>query len=103
ALMGIARTFQTPRVFEDMSVWDNLCIGADFRGQSAPSWVMSVLEKHRAGWSRQNPDILPHAQRRVLEILRALAMDTPILLLDEPAAGLSPEERRSFATLLRFL
>ena len=39
------------------------------------------------------PDSLPHAQRRLLEVLRVLAMDSKILLLDEPAAGLSPEER----------
>jgi branched-chain amino acid transport system permease protein len=103
ALMGIARTFQTPRVFEEMSIWDNLRIGADFQGARASSWIMGVLEKHRQEWSSQNPDILPHAQRRVLEIMRALAMDTPVILLDEPAAGLSPEERRGFVALLKFL
>ena len=47
------------------------------------------------------PDTLPHAQRRLLEVLRVLAMDSKILLLDEPAAGLSSEERHDLADLLR--
>ena len=44
---------------------------------------------------------LPHSQRRLLEVLRVLAMDSKILLLDEPAAGLSSEERHDLAELLR--
>jgi branched-chain amino acid transport system permease protein len=54
-------------------------------------------------WREQRPDVLPHAQRRLLEVLRVIAMDADVLLLDEPAAGLSPEERRDFAALLRYL
>lgn len=100
--LGVGRTFQTPRVFEDMSVWENLEIGADLRG-AEQHWLMQRLHAYRPAWSAAHPDVLPHAQRRVLEMLRVIATDADILLLDEPAAGLSPEERRDFATLICFL
>src|SRR6185436_6855996 len=101
ARLGLGRTFQTPRVFEDMSIWDNLRIGADTAAGGRPSWLLQSLERHRAHWSAEMPDTLPHAQRRLLEVLRVLAMDSRILLLDEPAAGLSSEERQDLADLLR--
>lgn len=103
ARMGVGRTFQTPRVFEAMSIWDNLRIGADFKAAGGGSRVLSALSHRRADWSARRPDILPHAQRRLLEIMRVLAMDVPVVLLDEPAAGLAPEERRAFMALLLFL
>jgi branched-chain amino acid transport system permease protein len=102
ARLGVARTFQTPRVFDDMSIWDNLKIGADFHGVG-DSWLLRALADRRDDWQEERPDLLPHAQRRLLEVMRAVAMDADILLLDEPAAGLSPEERRDFVRLLRFL
>jgi branched-chain amino acid transport system permease protein len=101
ARVGLGRTFQTPRVFEDMSIWDNLRIGADSAANRRPSWLLQSLESHRSHWSAEMPDTLPHAQRRLLEVLRVLAMDSKILLLDEPAAGLSSEERQDLAELLR--
>jgi branched-chain amino acid transport system permease protein len=101
ARLGLGRTFQTPRVFDDMSIWDNLRIGADSGLSGRPSWLLASLERHRAHWSAEMPDSLPHAQRRLLEVLRVLAMDSKILLLDEPAAGLSSEERHDLAELLR--
>jgi branched-chain amino acid transport system permease protein len=104
ARLGMGRTFQTPRVFEDLSIWENLLIGSDFHGQRGrPGWLFRALAGVEAAWRRQRPDFLPHAQRRLLEVMRVVAMDCGILLLDEPAAGLSAEERRDFATLLRFL
>ncbi len=103
ARLGVGRTFQTPRVFEDMSIWENLKIGADFRGTGDAAWALAALGHRRAEWEEQRPDLLPHAQRRLLEAIRVVAMDVDVLLLDEPAAGLSPEERREFAALLRFL
>jgi branched-chain amino acid transport system permease protein len=103
ARLGVGRTFQTPRVFEDMSIWENLRIGADFTGSGERSWLLRALAPQQAEWQAQRPDLLPHAQRRLLEVLRAIAMDAGILLLDEPAAGLSPEERRGFVSLLRLL
>jgi branched-chain amino acid transport system permease protein len=101
ARLGLGRTFQTPRVFEDMSIWDNLRIGADSAVGGRPSWLLKSFERHRAHWTVEMPDTLPHAQRRLLEVLRVLAMDSRILLLDEPAAGLSTEERHDLADLLR--
>ncbi|MGA9869124.1 MAG: ATP-binding cassette domain-containing protein [Acetobacteraceae bacterium] len=101
AALGFGRTFQTPRVFEEMSIWQNLEIGADLRG--GHHWLLRVLRPFHAAWSAGRPDVLAHAQRRVLETLRMIATDADVLLLDEPAAGLSPEERRDFATLIRFL
>jgi branched-chain amino acid transport system permease protein len=101
AHLGLGRTFQTPRVFEEMSIWDNLRIGADSSANRRRSWLLQSLEGHRAHWAAEMPDTLPHAQRRLLEVLRVLAMDSKILLLDEPAAGLSSEERQDLADLLR--
>ena len=102
ARLGVGRTFQTPRVFEQMSIWENLEIGADVHSGNN-NWLMEMLEPFRGEWSENNPDLLAHAQRRVLEILRTVASDADILLLDEPAAGLSAIERRDFARLIRFL
>jgi branched-chain amino acid transport system permease protein len=101
ARLGLGRTFQTPRVFEDMSIWDNLRIGADSGAGQRSSWLLHSFERYRAHWAAEMPDTLPHSQRRLLEVLRVLAMDSKILLLDEPAAGLSPEERHDLAELLR--
>lgn len=102
ARLGVGRTFQTPRVFEQMSIWENLEIGADVHSGNE-NWLMAMLEPFRVEWTDNHPDLLAHAQRRVLEVLRAVASDADILLLDEPAAGLSAIERRDFARLIRFL
>jgi branched-chain amino acid transport system permease protein len=103
ARLGVGRTFQTPRIFEDMSIWENLEIGADFKQGRAGAAILDALAANRSEWEAQHPDLLAHAQRRLLEVIRIVAMDVELLLFDEPAAGLSPEERRDFATLLRFL
>src|SRR5690606_16345969 len=101
--LGLGRTFQTPRVFEEMSIWDNIKIGDDSRISGGSSWLLEALEPHRQLWSSQMPDVLPHAQRRLLEILRVLGMDSKVVLLDEPAAGLSSTERRNLSALLRLV
>ena len=104
ARLGVGRTFQTPRVFEDLSIWENLLIGADFgTDRRRADWLFAALRDVEERWRAQRPDFLPHAQRRLLEVLRVIAMDCDVLLLDEPAAGLSPDERRDFAVLLRYL
>ncbi|WP_342643656.1 branched-chain amino acid ABC transporter ATP-binding protein/permease [Rhodoligotrophos ferricapiens] len=103
ARLGLGRTFQTPRVFDEMSIWDNVLIGNDAKTSSGPSWLLEALNAHRAEWASETADVLPHAQRRLLEILRVLAMDSKIVLLDEPAAGLSSVERRKLAALLRLV
>ncbi|MDA8250310.1 MAG: ATP-binding cassette domain-containing protein [Rhodospirillales bacterium] len=101
ARLGVGRTFQTPRVFEDMSIWDNLRVGQ--RRGHAGDGVLDTLAPRRAHWQGQFPDVLPHAQRRQLEILRVLATGADVLMFDEPAAGLGSEERRELALLLRAL
>jgi branched-chain amino acid transport system permease protein len=103
AQLGIGRTFQTPRVFEDMSIWDNLRLGADFQASGDEGWLLTAFAHSRNAWEAERPDLLPHAQRRLLEVMRVVAMDVDLLLLDEPAAGLSPEERRAFGRLLQYL
>lgn len=102
ARLGVGRTFQTPRVFEDMSIWENIEIGADVRGAET-NGLLDLLAPFREEWASHRPDLLAHAQRRLLEVLRTIATDADILLLDEPAAGLSPQERRDFGKLVRFL
>ena len=98
ARLGVGRTFQTPRVFDELTLWENLLVGLDSR--ATPGAEFAQLEPE---WRRHRPDQLPHAQRRLLEVLRVVATDSSLLLLDEPAAGLTSEERREFAHLLRHL
>jgi len=100
--LGVGRTFQTPRIFDDLSVWTNFQIGSDFAGGGG-NWSLAAMEPFREEWQAATPDMLPHAQRRLLEIMRVVALEPRVLLLDEPAAGLSGEERRQFAELLRTL
>lgn len=109
--MGIARTFQNIRLFSNMSVIDNVLVGLHnhmnenflasvthgFGYRKAESaakdkalelldfFNMADLAKHEAG-------SLPYGAQRRLEIVRALATDPKILLLDEPAAGMNPSE-----------
>jgi branched-chain amino acid transport system permease protein len=103
AQLGVGRTFQTPRVFEDLSIWENLLIGADFVATAIARTGCCGDARCRRPLADAASDFLPHAQRRLLEVLRVIAMDCDVLLLDEPAAGSSQEERREFATLLRHL
>jgi branched-chain amino acid transport system permease protein len=104
ARLGVGRTVQTPRVFDQLSIWENLLIGTDFVGdQRRAEWLYRAQHDLEERWRAQRPDLHPHAQRRLLEVLRVIAMDCRMLLLDEPAAGLSPEERKEFAALLRHL
>jgi branched-chain amino acid transport system permease protein len=102
ARLGVGRTFQTPRVFEDMSIWDNIAIGADVRDGRGQT-LLDLLAPFHTEWSAHRPDLLAHAQRRLLEVLRTIATDADVLLLDEPAAGLSPSERRDFGRLIQYL
>ena len=109
AALGVARTFQTPRVFGGLSVAANIDFGLQFAGRGRKaSWLLkdeaSIL--NLIGLSQQAA--LPAAaitpsQQRLLEIGMALATRPRLLLLDEVAAGLTEAEVDSMAQLIRRL
>ncbi|HXL04986.1 MAG TPA: ABC transporter ATP-binding protein [Bacillota bacterium] len=116
---GIARTFQNMRLFEDLTVLDNVLVAQHCRLRSSmlaaalnlPSYVkeeglarqkaMKVLDRvGLAELAHTQAGSLPYGQQRRVEIARALATDPEVLLLDEPAAGMNPEET---ARLMEFI
>lgn len=99
---GLGRTFQTPRVFEDMSVWENVDV-TRVDGDRAACLSPVALRRARPDWESVRAATLAHGQRRLLELARVLRSKPRILLLDEPAAGLSPQARTEFADALRLL
>ncbi|HVG05911.1 MAG TPA: branched-chain amino acid ABC transporter ATP-binding protein/permease [Burkholderiaceae bacterium] len=124
AKLGLSRTFQHVRLLPQMSVQDNVAIGAHRRerprlvvGVIAGAWRLdrraertllgeSVRQIERVGLAEHANDeagSLPLGKQRTLEIARALASEPKLLLLDEPAAGLRYLEKRSLAELLRKL
>jgi branched-chain amino acid transport system ATP-binding protein len=103
---GVARTFQNIRLFHNMSATDNVIVGADAHHRSglvngretAAELLNFVGISHRAGDLAKN---LPYGDQRRLEIARALATQPKLLLLDEPAAGMNPAEKRELQELIR--
>ena len=97
---GIARTFQNVELFRGMSVLDNVRVGADARhGEQSPEDVLFYVHLHSL---RYRPAAgLPYGTQKRVELARALASAPRLLLLDEPAGGLSHEEVDQLGTFIK--
>lgn len=121
-LQGLARTFQNIRLFGNMTVLENVMIGrhcrtkatvlgAIFKPQSVVHEEQAIVGTslallERVGLADFANDLasnLPYGAQRRLEIARALATEPQLLLLDEPAAGMNPQEGRELEQLVRSL
>jgi len=122
ARLGIARTFQNIRLFASLSVFDNvraatqvhrargvrnaLWRGRGFRQAEAAvaKQVMELLDLFNLSRFRdEDARSLPYGDQRRLEIVRALATQPKLLLLDEPAAGMNPTEKADLSRLVRLV
>ncbi|WDY60454.1 branched-chain amino acid ABC transporter ATP-binding protein/permease [Pseudomonas sp. PSKL.D1] len=113
ARAGIARTYQTTQLFGELSVLENLLVAFQ-QGAIERPWAVHQAERHAMATQllalvgyRGNlhvaADDLPHVDRRLVEIARALATRPQVLLLDEPAAGLGRQDTDRLAALLQRL
>lgn len=107
ARAGIARTFQTIRLFHELTVLENVEVAAVSMGQSrrkATQIASDLLEGFElAPLAGTLGSEIPFAHQRKLEMARALAMRPKFLFLDEPAAGLNEEESDALHGLLKDL
>ena len=122
AARGIARTFQNIRLFSALSVLENVVIGAYLRHKTTLAEALAYLPRaikerdylveksmkmlDTFGLTRYANDRssgLPYGTQRRLEIARALATEPKLLLLDEPAAGMNPQETEDLMRLIRRL
>lgn len=119
---GVARTFQNIRLFKDLSVLDNVKVGLHnhhtystmegilrlpryFKTEKAmDERAMELLRVFDLdGQSDYKASNLPYGKQRKLEIARALATDPTLLLLDEPAAGMNPNETKELMDTIQFV
>jgi ABC-type branched-subunit amino acid transport system ATPase component len=115
---GMVRTFQTPKIFERMTVLENIMVGAckltrtgmvqDLlhlpHARSEMRRIRTLAERvvHDFGLAGALPaSTLPAGQRRILEIARALVGEPKLLMLDEPSAGLNREEMQQLIAAIR--
>lgn len=119
---GLARTFQTPLVFENMSCLGNVMVAMD-ANRGVRTWLYALRypgarREERAHVKRSksilaavglaaktehNASTLPPGERRLLEIARVVALDPSVVLMDEPAAGLTGEEIEELEEVIRAL
>ncbi|WP_291441047.1 ABC transporter ATP-binding protein [Desulfovibrio sp.] len=117
--MGMARTFQNIRLFSDMTVLENVMIGRHCRTRAGimgailrdgrtrreeqesidASYALLELVRLQDVWNETARN-LPYGAQRRLEIARALATEPRMLLLDEPAAGMNPQETNELKDLV---
>ncbi|MDP9303675.1 MAG: ABC transporter ATP-binding protein, partial [Actinomycetota bacterium] len=99
---GIARTFQNVELFRGMSVLDNVRVGSHARhGEQRPEDVLFYVNLHSVRYRLASE--LPYGTQKRVELGRALASGPRLLLLDEPAGGLSHEEVEQFGKFMRRL
>ncbi len=120
AARGLSRTFQNIRLFGDMSVIENIMVGMHVQLKQSPFSTIFRLQsfkKEEAAAEKKAEELmnyvglkgvgnelaknLPYGAQRRLEIARALAADPLLLLLDEPAAGMNPQETEDVTRLVR--
>lgn len=120
ATLGLSRTFQNIRLFNELTVMDNVLIAMNAKNKEG--FISSIFrlpsfykqEEKMKNKARQLLEIfdlaektetlasnLPYGEQRRLEIVRALATDPQILFLDEPAAGMNPQETAELTKLIR--
>jgi branched-chain amino acid transport system ATP-binding protein len=117
---GMSRTFQNIRLFGELSVLDNVRLGFHVRSEQLMLGTILRSVFHRAeeaamraralellqvfdlvALAEESARNLPYGDQRRLEIVRALATEPKVLLLDEPAAGMNPQEKVELADLIR--
>ncbi|HFR3747187.1 TPA: ABC transporter ATP-binding protein [Streptococcus suis] len=120
AALGLARTFQNIRLFKNMTVLENVLIGLGNHGKAhvfASFLRLPAFYKNEESLKEKAIELLkifdldgdadtlaknlPYGQQRRLEIVRALATEPKILFLDEPAAGMNPQETAELTQLIR--
>src|SRR3954454_7606794 len=117
---GVARTFQNIRLFPALTALENVKVGVETRQRSGPVAAMLGLPRHRreeresteeavrllaeVGLRHRANELagsLPYGEQRRLEIARAMGTKPGVILLDEPAAGTNPVEKRDLARLIQ--
>ncbi len=120
--LGIARTFQNIRLFGDLTVQDNVLIAMHAQRNITPFSALFRTPAYYRDEQEKRTKVnellslfrienkkdelarnLPYGEQRKLEIVRALSTKPQLLLLDEPAAGMNPQETRELMDLIRFI